>query len=63
MIYSDVTYPGGGTYPAINAAAANIDVDPVFVNGASRNLRLQATSPCIDYTPLTVPRSRSIFPT
>lgn len=47
--FSDVTY-GGGTYPW-PTGAPNINSDPLFVNGAFRDLRLQATpvlSPCAD---------------
>ncbi|RLE17813.1 MAG: hypothetical protein DRJ50_13640 [Actinobacteria bacterium] len=53
VLASDVMYPGG-TYPPFNPSFASINVDPIFVNNASRDLRLQGNSLCIDFGPLTV---------
>jgi hypothetical protein len=44
VTYSDIQLQAGGVY----TGTGNINLDPLFVDAASGNLRLQSTSPAID---------------
>lgn len=45
---NNLWFGGGGSNPAASFSTASLQVDPLFVSTAARNLRLQSGSPAVD---------------